>query len=173
MRMYEDIRKEEIRDLLGKGWLTHDGSWFVVTAQELGIEKANKLNRDAITAMAPLEAKRLCEILGLEGMIKNFNEVHQLLFLGMRIILPDSVFSKFHYSVTAQNTLHWEWEQGDCFAYKGMKRIGLLDNYRCGVIYRIECWFRALKIKFNSTPKIGRCLMHQAGYCGGDFEFFF
>lgn len=67
MRMYDDIRKEEIRDLLGKGWLTHDGAWFVAVAQELGIEKANRLNRVAIGAMAPIEARRLCEILGLKA----------------------------------------------------------------------------------------------------------
>lgn len=173
MRMYEDIGKDEIRDLLGKGWLTHDGSWFVVTAYELGIEKANKLNRDAITSMAPLEARRLREILGINGPINSFDEIQQLLLQGMKIILPQSVFSKFHYSVVAQNTLHWEWESGECFAYKGMKRMGLLDNYRCGVIYRIECWFRALEIEYKSTTKIDRCLMHQTGYCGGNFEFFF
>ena len=36
------IDKKEIRDLLGKGWLTHDGMWFYNTYQELGVEKANK-----------------------------------------------------------------------------------------------------------------------------------
>jgi len=37
------IDKKEIRDLLGKGWLTHDGMWFYNTYRELGIEKANQL----------------------------------------------------------------------------------------------------------------------------------
>ena len=42
MKVCDDIRKEEIRDLLGKGWLTHDGAWFAAVAQELGIEQANQ-----------------------------------------------------------------------------------------------------------------------------------
>ena len=28
MRSLYAVGKEEIRDLLGKGWLTHDGMWF-------------------------------------------------------------------------------------------------------------------------------------------------
>jgi len=83
MRILESIRKEEIRDLLGKGWLTHDGAWFYETTRELGIEKANKLNRAVISTMAPIEAKRLCEILGIEGKVRGFGEVEQLLRRGM------------------------------------------------------------------------------------------
>jgi hypothetical protein len=51
------IGKREIRDLLGKGWLTHDGMWFYHTYQELGIDKANKLNKAAIRSLAPIEIK--------------------------------------------------------------------------------------------------------------------
>lgn len=173
MKTFRSIKKEEIRDLLGKGWLTHDGSWFFETARELGIEKANKLNRAAISTMAPIEAKRLCEILGIEGKVGSFGEVEQILRRGMELILPRSIFSKFHCTIPTKNILHWEWDKGECFAYKGMGRMGLLDNYQCGVIYRIECWFKSLGIKCNSTPTIDKCLMHQKGYCHGDFEFFF
>ena len=91
----------------------------------------------------------------------------------MEIILPQSVFSKFHYSIAAQNLLHWEWDDGQCFAYKGMKRMGILDNYQCGVIYRIECWFEAWGVKYKSTPVIDSCIMHQTGHCSGDFQFYF
>ena len=115
----------------------------------------------------------MCEILGIDGTIKSFDEMQQFLLSGMEIILPQSVFSRFHYSVVAQNLLHWEWEDGQCFAYKGMKRMGLLDNYQCGVIYRIECWFETLGVKYESTPVIGSCIMHQTGHCGGDFLFYF
>jgi len=52
MRTMKSIKKEEIRDLLGKGWLTHDGMWFYQTAKEFGIDKANELNRAAIKSMS-------------------------------------------------------------------------------------------------------------------------
>jgi len=53
------VGKKEIRDLLGKGWLTHDGMWFYHTQQELGVEKANILNKAAIRSLAPIEIKRV------------------------------------------------------------------------------------------------------------------
>ena len=66
MSVLNKIEKREIRDLLGKGWLTHDGMWFYHTYQELGIEKANKLNKAAIRSLAPIEIKRVKKALGIK-----------------------------------------------------------------------------------------------------------
>jgi len=52
MRTLDCVKKEEIRDLLGKGWLTHDGMWFFNVCQEFGIERANTLNRAAIKSVS-------------------------------------------------------------------------------------------------------------------------
>ncbi len=51
MRGFTSIGKREIRDLLGKGWLTHDGMWFSRVCKEFGIEEANLINRAAIKSM--------------------------------------------------------------------------------------------------------------------------
>ena len=174
MRSLSNIKKEEIRDLLGKGWLTHDGMWFYNVCQGLGIERANTLNKASIKSMSVIEAQRLAEVLGVEEKgLEAFEEVKGFLLRGMELILPYSVFSKFRVSIPSKNVLHWEWENEECFAYKGMKRMRLIDGYECGVVYRIECWFQNLGLKFNSTPKIEKCLVHEKGYCSGDFEFFF
>ena len=66
MSVLSKIEKREIRDLLGKGWLTHDGMWFYHTYRELGIEKANTLNKAAIRSLAPIEVKRTMKILGID-----------------------------------------------------------------------------------------------------------
>jgi len=47
MSALDRIEKKEIRDLLGKGWLTHDGMWFYHAYKELGIEKANPVTQKA------------------------------------------------------------------------------------------------------------------------------
>ena len=60
------LAKAQVRDLVAKGWLTHDGMWFDEAARVLGIDAANDLNRAAIRAMAPFEVSRLCEALGVE-----------------------------------------------------------------------------------------------------------
>ena len=56
MSVLNKIEKKDLRDLLGKSWLTHDGMWFYHTCQESGIEKANVLNKAAIRSLAPIAA---------------------------------------------------------------------------------------------------------------------
>ena len=64
MNALDKIGKSEIRNLLGKGWLTHKGMWLYHTGREFGIEKANALNRAAIKSMAPIEVQRAKKALG-------------------------------------------------------------------------------------------------------------
>jgi hypothetical protein len=174
MRTFADVSKEEIRDLLGKGWLTHDGMWFYTVSRELGVDVANKFNKAAIKAMAPLEVQRLKQVTGLrDSQLTSIEALKEFLPAGMQMILPVSVFSKLHFAVMPGNTLRWEWEQGECFAYKGMSRIGVIDNYECGVMYRVECWLELLGLKFTSSPQITHCQMHAQGHCSGEFRFEF
>ena len=171
MSILDKIEKTDLRDLLGKGWLTHDGMWFYNTCQELGIEKANVLNKAAIRSLAPIEIERVKKILGLgEQQIDTFKELKDFMAEALELILPGSVFEKFLFRATAKGVLHWEWESGECFAFKGMKRIGIIDDYRCGVMYRIECWLEALGIKYSIDPKIDKCIMHETGACSGDIK---
>jgi Family of unknown function (DUF6125) len=171
MSVLNKIVKTEIRDLLGKGWLTHDGMWFYHTYQELGIEKANKLNIAAIRSLAPIEIKRVKKALGIGGeKIETFEELKDFMLEALEVILPNSVFEKFRFRASSKDLLHWEWESGECFAYKGMKQIGIIDEYRCGVMYRIECWLEALGIEYSIDPKIDKCIMHQKGACKGDIR---
>lgn len=131
MNVLDKIEKKDIRDLLGKGWLTHDGMWFYHTYRQLGIEKANILNRAAIRPLAPIEMKRTKKLLGVCGeKIVACEELKDFMLDALELILPRSVFEKFHISTTSEDLLHWEWETGECFAYKGMKQIGIIDDYR-------------------------------------------
>lgn len=163
------VDKEELRDLLGKGWLTHDGMWFVHAAAELGIERANELNRRAIRSMSEIEVRRLTAALGVtDGDLTGAEGVGRLLRDALTLLLPDSVGSRFRVTVH-DGRVHWEWEEGGCFAFKGMLRAGLLDGYQCGVIYRIQCWFEHLGLPVVTEPEVGRCLMARDGRCSGDF----
>ena len=171
MSVLNKVEKKEIRDLLGKGWLTHDGMWFYHTYQELGIEKANKLNKAAIRSLAPIEIKRIRKALGIGvEKIGTFEELKDFLFEAIEMTLPNSVFERFKFRASSKDLLHWEWDYGECFAYKGMKQIGIIDGYRCGVMYRIECWLETLGIKYSINPKIDKCMMHEKGACLGDIR---
>ena len=173
MRMVNDIKKKEIQDLLSKGWLTHDTMWLYQTAKEFGMEKASELNRAAVKSMSVIEMERLKRILGVEHPIENLAQLQEFLLAALELIMPYSVFNKWRINITHKNILHWRWENDECFAYKGLKRMGLLDGYECNIIHRIECWFDVLGIKYNTNPKVEKCMMHEKAYCHGDFEFFF
>jgi len=85
MKSSRSLSPETIQTVLSKGWMTHDAMWFVSCLRELGIERANRLNRSAI------------------------------------------------------------------------------EDYQCGVMYRIESWLKVLGVPFEMTPEIHGCLMHERG----------
>ena len=66
---------------------------------------------------------------------------------------------KFSYDFSIENELHFEMHK--CFAYEGMIRIGVLDDYICGIHDRIEGWIEGLGIKYEVSPQIDGCLMNE------------
>jgi hypothetical protein len=174
MRALDEISREELKDYLAKGWLTHDGMWFYSVYKEFGADVANRLNKEAIRQNSYIEIGRARRVFGVENKkIDSFGELTEFLQKALELTLPQSIFSKGHFSVVSKNVVHWEWENKACFAFKGMERLGIVHKYKCGVIYRIECWFDALGIKYTANPKIDNCLMAEKGYCSGDFIFYF
>jgi hypothetical protein len=147
--------------------------WFYHTCQEFGIERANALNKAAIKSLAPIEMERAKRVLGIDKeSIYNFDELMDFMIAALELTLPDSVFKKIHFSSPSRNLIHWDWENGQCFAYKGMKQIGMIDGYRCGVIYRIECWIEALGVRYLMRTRIEGCLMNEKGICEGEIQVF-
>jgi len=165
------LQEEEIIDLLNRCWMTHDGMWFYHCLKNFGIEKANELNKAAIKSLAPMEIDRIKKALGAEKQIENFQELKDFFIATSHLFIP--AFMNIAISFPNENMLHWEFEPGNCFAYKGIKRIGAIDEYECGVIYRLACWFDSLGIKYNVTPQVRRCLILDSGVCQGDFDFYF
>jgi len=172
MRDRDDVSKDELRELLGKGWLTHDGAWFLSVVGELGMDAANRLNKAAIKAMAPFETRRTMKVLGVEPAdLRDFGTLMEFTVSGLGLIMPDSVMLRLHMDSPRSNVMHWEWEPGQCFAYRSMKQIGQLDSYECGVLFRIGCWLEALDIPYEMKPRPVRCMMFGGGPCSGDFIF--
>jgi len=167
----DKIEKRDIRNLLGKGWLTHDGMWFFHVYQELGIEKANKLNKAAIKSLAPIEVERAKRVLGItKKRLDTFEEVMNFMLSALELTVPDSVFKMLHFESPSKDLILWNWENGQCFAYKGMKQMGTIDQYHCGVMYRIECWLESLGVSHSMRPRIEGCLMHEKGACKGEIR---
>jgi hypothetical protein len=165
---FDKIDKIQLRNLLNKGWMTHDGMWFFHCFQECGIEKTNKINTAAVKTMAMIEAKRIKKALVL-GEIRSFDDVRTLLEEGFDIIKAD--FMNFILRFPSENV--FQWEIPSCFAYEAVKKLGVIDRYQCGIVHRPLAWFDALGIKYTMTPPSDNCLMHAEGKCVREFKFSF
>jgi hypothetical protein len=163
--------REELIDLLNRCWMTHDGMWFYHCLREFGIEKANHLNKAAIKSLAPLEIERILKALGIEQKIENFHQFKNFFERAAPLFIPP--FMNASMSFPGNNVLHWAFAPRQCFAYKGIRRIGAIDRYECGVIYRLKCWFDSLGLTYRLDPPVEGCLMLAGDACSGDFEFIF
>jgi len=162
------LETKQLKELLNKGWMTHDAMWFYNSVQEIGIEKTNKINRAAVKAMAAVEMKRMKKALGVTE-IKTFDQWVELFEASMYIVSGD--FMKYKFVYPGQIVIHSEWLS--CFAYDGVKALGVIDRYECGIMDRIEAWLDALGLKWEVEPKVTSCMMHTHGKCYRDYKFSF
>ena len=162
------LNKNELKELLNKSWMTHDAMWFLNCLNEYGIEQTNKINKAAVRDMAAIEIKRHQKALGVQK-FNSFDEFKQ--FFDQVMAIVSGKFMKYKYESPAKNMLHAEWES--CFAYEGMKALGVADRYECGISLRIDIWFATLGIKYEVEPKVTGCMMHTDGKCFRDYRFFF
>lgn len=151
---------EQIKEFLTKQWMTHDAMWMAHCMEEVGMEAANRINRRAVRSMAMIETKRLMKLLGVPA-VRDFEGLQDYVNRIYRIIVAD--FMGFTYSFPAPEVLRCEMKT--CFAYDGMKRLGAIEEYQCGIFERIEAWLDALGISYTVEPQIEGCMMLSHSQC--------
>jgi hypothetical protein len=170
MSLFENLSKKELKELLIKCWMTHDGAWFYNCSKELGINAANTLNKAAIKSLSIIEIQRIKKAMGFKAKeIQNFGQLKQIINNAFSVLKGD--FMNFSYSFPQQNQLHWVMKR--CFANEGMKRIGIIDDYECGVLYRVCCWLDFLGVNYKIEPTIKKCLLLTQDSCSGMITFYF
>ncbi|MFX1302555.1 MAG: DUF6125 family protein [Promethearchaeota archaeon] len=162
------METEDLKELLIKCWMTHDGMWFYHCLKECGMMKTNKINRAAIKSLANVEIKRIKRAFNIKK-IDTFNDLKFLFNNALKTFKAD--FMEFSFNFPSTNHLHCKLQK--CWAYDGIKKIGAIDQYECGIFDRIEGWFESLGIKYEAEPVIEGCLMHTIGQCFRDYHFFF
>jgi hypothetical protein len=162
------LKKNELKEILIKNWMTHDAMWFFHCYQECGIDRTNKINKAAIRSMAAIEIRRIKKAVGMDK-VETFEDLKSLVDSAFDTLTGD--FMDFTYSFPSANVLHGEWK--NCFAYDGIKRLGIIDRYQCGILERIYGWFDGLGIKYSVAPQVEGCMMHTDGKCFRDITFNF
>jgi len=171
MQITEKIDKHQIRELLSKGWLTHDAMWFYNVYKDMGIEKANKMNLAAIEAMSAIEVRRYLKALGYpkDTVFTSFKDFSDFFEKAFSILQAD--FMDTQYTIPGHNRVKWKWNT--CFAHTGLTHLGVIGQYQCGVLLRVQTWLKTLGIRYTMEPEITGCLMHSRGACEGIFRFYF
>lgn len=165
---FNSLSKNELKEIMNKNWMTHDAMWFYNCLQEFGIEKTNKINKAAIRDMAAIEIKRIQKAVGATQ-INTFDEFK--IFFDIAMEIATGKFMKYKYSTPTHNLMQAQWDS--CFAYEGMKALGVSDRYECGIMLRIDTWLTTLDIKFEVEPKVKGCMMNTDGKCFFEYKFFF
>lgn len=170
MDLMNTLDKKEIREFFSKNWMTHDAMWLIGVMQETGVEKANKINKNAVKAMAAIEIKRIMKLMGKppNAVITTFEELKEIIDTTYKLIQPE--FMKLYYGFPEKNVFQGGFHE--CFAHQGVSQAGLIDVYQCGIIMRVQGWLEALGVKYKTTPAaIDGCLMHKTGKCEIEFRF--
>ncbi len=162
------LEPKALKELLIKCWMTHDAMWFAQCLQECGIEKTNRINRAAVRAMAAVEIKRMKKAAGIET-IETFGQFWDFFRFVMASLTGD--FMAYAFESKGKNHVRGTWQR--CFAYEGIRMLGMIDRYECGIMDRVEAWFDTLGIRYDVQPKVTRCMMHAEGRCYRDYTFFF
>lgn len=163
-----NLSQDDLKNLLLRGWMTHDAMWFKAAIEECGVGVANKLNLAAVRAMAAIEIRRLCKALNLPA-VRSMADLKTLLEGSTAIIQGD--FMRFVPSFPAPDTVRWDMPQ--CFAHDGVRQLGAIGGYDCGIFPRLETWFDTLGIRYQVAPKVGGCMMHREGRCFREYRFDF
>jgi hypothetical protein len=145
--------------------MTHDAMWFVHCVEACGIDTANRINRAAVRSMAAVEVRRIQQALGLPA-VRTPRDLAALLEGAVDLVKAD--FMDFTWSCPAPDRVRWEMRR--CFAYEGVRKLGLLDRYQCGIFERIAGWLDGLGLAHEMTPPVTGCMLHAEGVCFREFQ---
>jgi hypothetical protein len=148
------------KDLLVKGWMSHDARWYMVVAEHFGIEAANRLNQMVTRELGRVEMKRFMKALNLFTP-KNTEEHVKLMNAAISLYGPDLV----EYEVKILDHQSYEMHFKRCFAHENIVRAGIKDQYECGILSRLQGWIDAQGLEHELAPPLGKCMKVSGREC--------
>jgi Family of unknown function (DUF6125) len=158
--MPNSLSFEMEKDLLIKGWMSHDARWFMAVTQHFGLDAANRLNQSVCREIGRVEMKRLIKSLAL-SQAKDLEEY---------LILKKAAFALYgsslaEYDIKTLDHRSYEIHLKRCFAYENIVRAGIKDQYECGILARIQGWIDAQGLEHELKPALGKCMMVLGKEC--------
>ena len=151
--MLSRLTFEAQKELLIKGWMSHDARWFMAVAGHFGIEAANQMNQMVARELGRVEMKRLMKALALSPPT-NMDEYLHLKRVTLSLFGPDLV----EYDFNILDPQSYEMHLKRCFAHENIIRAGIKDEYECGILSRLQGWIDAQGLEHELTPALGKCM---------------
>ena len=158
--MLNSLSFEMEKDLLIKGWMSHDARWFMAVAKHFGMDAANRLNQSVCREIGRVEMRRYMKTLGLSP-AKNLEEYLTL----MKAALSLYGSGLAEYEIKTLNNQSYETHMKRCFAYENIVRAGIDNQCECGIFARLQGWIDAQELSHELSPPLGRCLMVLGKEC--------
>ena len=155
-----ELSPTEREALLIKCWMSHDARWFMAVAREYGLEVTNRLNRSAAHEIGKVEARRIVRAL----------ELPPVTSLGDYLLAQEVIISflgpdLLDYGVTRLGENACRVHVRRCFANENAQRAGVAEHLDCGIFARVTGWIDALGLKYEVSPRLGKCLRAQGREC--------
>jgi len=141
------------KDLLIKGWMSHDARWYMAVVEYFGIEAANRLNQMVARELGRVEMKRFMKALDLPPS-RNMEEYLNLKKAALSMFGPDLV----DYETKILDHQSYEMHLKRCFAHENIVKAGIKDQYECGIFSRLQGWIDAQGLEHELTPALGKCM---------------
>jgi hypothetical protein len=151
--MLNDLSFDSQKDLLIKGWMSHDARWYMAVADHFGIEAANRLNQMVARELGRVEMKRFMKTLNLSPS-RNMEEYLNLKKAALSMFGRDLV----DYEMKILDHQSYEMHLARCFAHENIVKAGIKDQYECGIFSRLQGWIDAQGLEHNLTPPLGKCM---------------
>ena len=158
--MPDRLSFEMEKDLLIKGWMSHDARWFMAVAKHFGMDAANRLNQSVCREIGRVEMKRYMKTLALSP-AKDLEE-----FLTLKkaaLSLYGSGLAEYEIKILDDQS--YEMHMKRCFAYENIVRAGIEDQCECGIFARLQGWIDAQGLEHELTPPLGKCMMVLGKEC--------
>jgi len=154
------LSRDQLKDMLLRNWMTHDALWYGEVAAKFGMAEASPMNLRVCRKLGRVEFKRLMN--GVEAPApKNLKAYRELFELGREVFVPEFIDIAIEYPGGDSQVFH----VSECFAHQGIKKLGVLSEYECGIFERIEGWFDAMGLRYTRTPDLSRCLKFKGEEC--------
>ncbi len=148
------------KDLLIKGWMSHDARWFMAVAEHFGMDTANRLNQSVCREIGRVEMKRYMKTLALSP-AKDLEEYLTLKKEAISLYGPDLI----EYEIKILDHQSYEMHLKRCFAYENIVRAGIEDRCECGIFARLQGWIDAQGLEHELAPPLGKCMMVSGKKC--------